>query len=221
MRARRPELFSDSETLVEPQLSREVFEYHLQTLTNRKQEIEFEHFCRKLAEKEICPNLVVQTGPTGGGDSKVDTETYPVADEIAMRWYEGIGREAAQERWAFAFSAKEKWRPKVRADVEKIIRTERGYKLIWFITNQFVKDKDRASVEDTLTKKYGVPIRICDRQWITNAVFEHKRIKLAIDALRLTKFEEKADERRGPRDATFEEAEVEVGEAARDPTHHE
>ena len=72
-----------------------------------------------LPKKEICPNLVVQTGPTGGGDSKVDTETYPVADEIAMRWYEGIGREAAQERWAFAFSAKEKWRPKIRADVEK------------------------------------------------------------------------------------------------------
>ena len=55
MRARRPELFSDSETLVEPQLSREVFEYHLQTLTNRKQEIEFEHFCRKLAEKRDLP----------------------------------------------------------------------------------------------------------------------------------------------------------------------
>jgi hypothetical protein len=32
----------------------------LETLTNRKQEYEFEHFCRKLAEKEICPNLRVQ-----------------------------------------------------------------------------------------------------------------------------------------------------------------
>src|SRR5688572_24720903 len=106
MRARRPELFSDSQTISEPCLSREVFEYQLETLTSRKQEIEFEHFCRKLAEKEICPNLKVQTGPTGGGDSKVDTETYPVADQIALRWYEGIGREASQERWAFVFSAK-------------------------------------------------------------------------------------------------------------------
>jgi hypothetical protein len=95
MRARRPELFSDSRILGELPLTREVFEYHLNTLTGRKQEIEFEHFCRRLAEKELCPNLMPQTGPTGGGDSKVDAETYPVADEIALRWYEGIGRESS------------------------------------------------------------------------------------------------------------------------------
>lgn len=106
MRARRPELFSDSKPLVEPRLTREVFEFQLQTITKHKKEIEFEHFCRRLAEKEICPNLIPQTGPTGGGDSKVDTETYPVADHISLLWYEGVGREASQERWAFAFSAK-------------------------------------------------------------------------------------------------------------------
>jgi hypothetical protein len=93
----------------------------LETLTRRKQEIEFEHFCRRLSEKEICPNLLPQTGSTGGGDSKVDTETYPVSDEISLRWYEGKGREASQERWAFAFSTKKDWRSKVRSDVEKII----------------------------------------------------------------------------------------------------
>jgi hypothetical protein len=209
MRARRPELFSDSQLIHEPQLSREVFEYQLETLTSRKQEIEFEHFCRKLAEKEICPNLLPQTGPTGGGDSKVDSETYPVADEIALRWYEGIGREAAQERWGFAFSAKKKWRPKVRADVEKIVEAQRDYKLIWFITNQFVKDKDRAAEEDALTKQHGVPVRILDKQWIVKVVFEHKRLKLAIDALRLPGFEERAEQQRGPLD-TERQAELET-----------
>ncbi|HZI85521.1 MAG TPA: hypothetical protein VFD48_01720 [Pyrinomonadaceae bacterium] len=200
MRARRPELFSDSQTISEPCLSREVFEYQLETLTSRKQEIEFEHFCRKLAEKEICPNLKVQTGPTGGGDSKVDTETYPVADQIALRWYEGIGREASQERWAFAFSAKKTWRAKVKSDVKEIVNTGRDYKLIWFITNQSVSDKKRAAVEDELTSKYGVPVHILDRQWIIKCVFEHKRFKLAIDALRLTGFEDKSEQRRGPLD---------------------
>jgi len=123
MRARRPELFSDSLIYQEPHLSREIFAYHLDTLTNRKQEYEFEHFCRRLAEKELCPNLIPQTGPTGGGDGKVDTETYPVADAVSMRWYEGIGRDAAQERWAFAISAKKKWRPKIQSDVAKIVET--------------------------------------------------------------------------------------------------
>ena len=69
MRARHPDLFSDTRVDDVPLLPRAVFEYHLDTLTSRKQEYEFEHFCRKLAEKEICPNLRVQTGPAGGGDS--------------------------------------------------------------------------------------------------------------------------------------------------------
>ncbi len=135
MRARRPELFSDSITYQEPQLTREVFEYYLDSLTSRKQENDFEHFCRKLAEKELCPNLIPQTGPTGGGDSKVDTETYPVADAISLRWYEGIGREPAQERWAFAFSAKKKCRAKVQSDVGKRRGSDQAkYSIFWTIS---------------------------------------------------------------------------------------
>jgi hypothetical protein len=56
-------------------------------LSIRVQELlEFEHFCRRLAEKELCPNLLPHTGPTGGGDSKVDAETYPVAEQVSLRW---------------------------------------------------------------------------------------------------------------------------------------
>ncbi len=105
MRYRHPDLFSDSVIDQSTSLSSEVFEYCLETITSDKQELEFEHFCRKLAEKEICPNLIPQTGPIGGGDSQVDSETYPVSDLTALCWYEGIGREASSERWAFAFSA--------------------------------------------------------------------------------------------------------------------
>ena len=122
MRFRHPDLFSDTRVDDVPRLPKEVFEYHLDTLTSRKQEYQFEHFCRKLAEKEICPNLRVQTGPTGGGDSKVDTETYPVAEEIAERWWIG-SPSAGSERWAFAFSAKKDWKSKVKADVKSILST--------------------------------------------------------------------------------------------------
>ena len=93
-------------------------------MTNRKQEYEFEYFARKLVERELCPNLVTQTGPTGGGDSKVDTETYPVSEEIAIRWYVGINIAASQERWAFAFSTKKAWQPKLRSDIDKIVATD-------------------------------------------------------------------------------------------------
>jgi len=71
MRTRRPELFSDSSHTIEHLLGRSVLDYQLDTLTNRKQENDFEYFCPKLSEKELCPNLLPQTGPTGGGDKEL------------------------------------------------------------------------------------------------------------------------------------------------------
>ncbi|MEG4035246.1 hypothetical protein QUA03_15600 [Microcoleus sp. S36b_A4] len=186
MRARRPYLFSDTQVVGEPLLDRSFLEYHLETLTNRSQEKDFEHFCRRLAEKELCPNLLPQTGPTGGGDSKVDSETYPVSDTVSLRWYEGIGREAASERWAFAISAKKEWRSKVRSDVQGIVETQRGYTLIYFISNQYIKDKDRATIEDELRIKYNVNVRVLDRTWILDKVFQNKREHLAIENLKIS-----------------------------------
>jgi hypothetical protein len=186
MRARRPYLYSDTKVGGEPLLDRNFLEYHLETLTNRSQEKDFEHFCRRLSEKELCPNLSPQTGPTGGGDSKVDSETYPVSDAVSLRWYEGVGREAATERWAIAISAKQQWRPKVRSDVQGIIETQRGYTLIYFISSRYIKDKDRASIEDELLKKYNVNIRVLDRTWILDKVFQNKREYLAIETLKIS-----------------------------------
>jgi hypothetical protein len=186
MRARRPYLFSDTQVVGEPLLDRSFLEYHLETLTNRSQEKDFEHFCRRLAEKEICPNLLPQTGPTGGGDSKVDSETYPVSDAVSIRWYEGVGREAASERWAFAISAKQQWRPKVRSDVQGIVETQRGYTLIYFISSRYIKDKDRASIEDELFNKYNVNVRVLDRTWILDKVFQNKRERIAIETLKIS-----------------------------------
>lgn len=185
MRARQPYLFSDTQVVGESLLDRSFLDYQLETLTNRSQEKDFEHFCRKLAEKELCPNLLPQTGPTGGGDSKVDSETYPVSDAVSLRWYEGVGREAASERWAFAISAKQQWRSKVRSDVQGIVETQRGYTLIYFISSRYIKDKDRANIEDELRKKYNVNVRVLDRTWILDKVFQNKREHLASETLKI------------------------------------
>lgn len=217
MRARRPEQFSDSRTADAPPLEKSFFEYHLETLTSRSDEKPFELFCRRLAQKEICPNLIPQTGPTGGGDSKVDTETYPVAAEFAERWYEG-NPSAASERWAFAFSAKKDWRGKVRSDVKKIAETKRGYSLIYFFSSQFIKDRDRAATEDELTKSFGIPVRIVDRSWIVEKVFERRHFSLAIDSLNINISTPK-EKVKGPRDAEkraeFDELERQIADQDR------
>lgn len=188
LKARRPERFSDSVHEGVTELDRSLLEYHLASVTSRSQETEFARFAHRLCEKEICPNLLPQTGPTGGGDSKVDAETYPVADKLALGWYEGVGRSASEERWAFAFSAKEDWAPKCRSDIAKLVATSRGYAKAFFVTNQAVPDRKRAAEEDVLRAKYKIDVRILDRSWILNRVFAGRHEGIAIEELRLTAF---------------------------------
>ena len=200
MREKRPYLFSDSDVDRSASLPRANFEYHLETLTARKQEYEFEDFCRKLAEKELCPNLTIQTGPTGGGDGKTDAETYPVANKIAKRWWIGTP-SSGSERWAFAFSAKKDWKPKLKSDVKKIAETGRSYDVVYFITNQFASDKDKAKLQDDLSKQYSFRVQVLDRSWIVEKVYVNGHLTMAIDTLAIEGAQAETVQKFGPKDA--------------------
>ena len=220
MRARHPDLFSDTRVADVPRLPKAVFEYHLDSLTSRKQEYEFEYFCRKLAEKTICPNLRPQTGPTGGGDSKVDTETYPVAEEITERWWIG-SPSAGSERWAFAFSAKKRWKPKIKADVDSILSTGRDYKRIYFFTNQFVSDRERSAQEDMLSKHARIPVHIVDRAWIVEKIYDGGLIELAIATLGIEDARSDKVSQPGPRDVTRLRELEELDRQVADPSRYQ
>jgi hypothetical protein len=182
MRQIRPELYSDSTARTSHQLNAEVLSHHLDTLTDRNQTHEFELFCRKLCERTICPNLRPATGPEGGGDSKADTETTPVSDEIENLTYVGLANSGS-ERWAFAFSAKKTWADKARSDVAGIVATKRGYTKIFVVTSRAARAKDRARVEDELSLEYGLPVTIHDRSWILDEVIDKNRRDLAYNYL--------------------------------------
>lgn len=186
-----PEQFSDSKTIKIGKLDQNFFDFYLETLTSKGLEKEFEKFCRQLAEVEICPNLLPQTGPTGGGDSKVDSETYPVSELISERWYYGKGDKGGKERWAFAISAKKDWKPKVKSDVKKIAEVNetvaRDYTKVFFMTNQYVSDKKRADTEDSLRKEFNLDVRILDRTWLLEKVFNSSSNKeIAINSFNLS-----------------------------------
>ncbi len=203
LQSRRPERFSDSTFAEERELDRSQLEYHLDTLTNRGQELDFERFARRLAERKICPNLLPQTGPRGGGDSKVDSETYPVAENLALAWFVGKNTRAAHERWAFAFSTAKEWKPKAKADIEKLASTGRGYVKAFFVTNQFVSDRRRAGFEDQLRETYELDVRILDRNWILESVFSGNHVDLVENELRL-RVQARQVIRKGPRDTERE-----------------
>ena len=183
MREWHPDLFPDTPPLDETILEQGLLEYHLETLTERKQELIFEEFCRRLAQLEICPNLRPQTGPIGGGDSKVDSSTYPVAPYLAERVYFGSPTPATTESWAFAFSCKKRWKEKAKSDVEKIAGLDREFSRVYFISSHFTRDKTRSELESQLAKQHGFEVHILDRTWIVKVVFEHGRQSVAIHTL--------------------------------------
>lgn len=193
-----PDQFSDSTIIKKASFGRDFLEYHLSKISGHSQEKDFERFCKAILEQEICPNLLPQTGPTGGGDSKADTETYPVSEQLTESWLVGYGDKAGVERWAFAISAKADWRSKVKSDVKKIVETitaGREYKKIFFISNQLIPDKKRAEVEDDLRSKYGIDVRILSMDWLLDAVFRNENNrKIAVNTLGLS--ENLLDEKR-------------------------
>lgn len=215
MRQLRPEYYSDTAERTTYQLDAPTLEYHLDTITARNQTHEFEIFCRKLCERTICPNLKPATGPEGGGDSKADTETIPIADEIATFSYVGEP-SAGRERWAFAFSAKKKWTGKVRSDVAGIVATHRGYQKIYCLTARFARAKDRARLEDELTKQHGTNVIILDRTWIVEQVIDGDRKDLAFNYLGVG--QEIADTHRlGPSDYSRAQQLDDIERELRDP----
>ncbi len=185
-RKKRPEYFSDSEKIYEVKLPREHFAYELsQISTNQKQDA-FETLGRRLAEKFISPSLIPQVGPTGGGDGKTDSETYPVSEVISERWFVPENGWNKNENWAFAISAKQDWKSKIRSDVDKIVKTNRGYTKIFFITNQQIASKKKKETQDELRKEFDIEVIILDGEWIIEKIYANDLISLAVDSLNLS-----------------------------------
>lgn len=107
LKTQYPNNYSDSVENPTPSLSKESLSFFLSSLSSLSKEHEYESFCRMLVRAAIAPNLIIQTGPTGGGDSKVDSETYPVDEDLAEAWPYAESVNASGERWAFAMSVKQ------------------------------------------------------------------------------------------------------------------
>lgn len=131
----------------------------------------FERFARALCERFVCPFLKPSTGPEGGGDGKVDTETVRISEEVAERRFEGRA-DRGHERWGFAFSTKEDWKTKARHDVAAMVGTRRGYASAFFVTSQYARSKDRSALQDAIAAEHGVAVEILDRNWIVDNVIE-------------------------------------------------
>ena len=198
---RRPEYFSDSKIIDEAVLPREVLAYELSKISTNQKQDEFETLCRRLAEKYITPNLVPQVGPTGGGDGKTDSETYPVSPSISDRWFVPENGWNKDEKWAFAISAKEAWKGKAKGDIKKIVETKRDYTRVYFMTNQLVSSKKKKDAQDEFGKEFDIVIVILDGEWILEHIYNNNITDVAVDSLNLSNAYKSKEKQLGANDS--------------------
>jgi hypothetical protein len=180
-RESHPDEFSDSKSAEVTEIDREVIDHALASITTNNQEQSFERFCIRVCEVRVCPNLIPNTGPAGGGDGKVDADTFPVADSLSF--FEGVGKQATDERWAIAISAKKNWKQKLDGDVKSILSTGRSYARVIFVTNQAVPSKERQKAQDELEYLHKLPVTILDRTWLIDSITFHNCAQIAVDEL--------------------------------------
>lgn len=181
--SRRPEFFSDSEIRYEVPLTRELFDLQLARLSTDKKHSEFEKFVVAVSRRLITPNIKPQTGPDGGGDGKVDAETYEVSDDISDKWYSEECGAHGKEKWAFTISCRSSWKEKIKSDVKKAVETGRGYARVLCFSNQLIKADLRLALEESLSKQYDVKVDIFDATWCRDAVFQNGCIDVALAEL--------------------------------------
>lgn len=171
-----PEQFSDSIIVDKIDCPKDFLSYHIEGLSKSNAHFEFEDFCRKLIERTICPNLIVETGPAAGGDGKVDTENYPVSPVLQEKWY--FSQNPNNEKWAFAISLRKDWKEKCDEDIKKIINTNRGYTKIFFISGQAIKNNLRLEYQDKKSQLENIDIIVLDKTWIIDKVLNRYNLDL-------------------------------------------
>lgn len=209
-RKRRPEYFSDSETIVEQNIPKEVLAFELEKISTNQKQDEFETLCRRMSEKYIAPNLIPQVGPTGGGDGKTDYETHPVSKVISDRWFVPENGWKKDEKWAFAISSKEEWKSKVKGDVKKIIDTGREYTKVYFISNQLISSKKKKDTQDELNEEFSIEVIILDAEWILEKIYGNKDFDIVIDSLNLSDSYKKENVTHGPNDSIRQKALIDI-----------
>lgn len=216
----RPENFSDSEIYSSTKLTKEILAYELEKITTNQKENQFETLARKMAERLIVPNLIPQVGPTGGGDGKTDSETYPVSESVSDRWFIPENGWSKDEKWAFAISAKEAWKSKLKSDIKNILSTKREYTRVYFITNQTPSSKRKKDTQDDYILEFDIDIVILDGKWILENVYTHGLINLVVDSLSLSSSLKEKDKLIGPNDLKRENSLKEIENNISNPNRY-
>src|SRR6266481_552679 len=105
---------------VNPAEAATLIGFALSQLGARNAHHEFEHLCRELARRRICPNILPATGPvSGGGDQGADFESYKVGATVEDSSVTStFFSRSVPDKWLFACSLELNYKKKVNEDLQ-------------------------------------------------------------------------------------------------------
>src|SRR5208337_4502451 len=143
-----------------PDEAAQYIRFALSELGERNAHHEFEHLCRNLTRKRICPNIIPSTGPvSAGGDKGIDFESYPVIGTENERDFPSFFARAAQDPAIFACSLRKDFETKISEDVRKVSGTGDKPNVVYFSNHPIQKSKQAELISRVWTD-FAVRLRI-------------------------------------------------------------
>ncbi len=148
------------ETAVTPEQAARLIRFALSELSSENAHHEFEHLCRHLTRRKICPNVIPATGPvSGGGDQGADFESFPTAPDSAPNYSRF---QSDDGRWVFACSLEKNIKKKIRHDLASTDKLVPRPTKLFFFHHQPIKVSDRHKLQQLAVEQYNIELNVFD-----------------------------------------------------------
>jgi hypothetical protein len=139
---------------------------------------DFEHLCRHLTRRKVCPNIVPATGPvSAGGDQGADFETYKVA--AGAQALSAFFSKSVQDKWLFACSLEKNYKKKIKSDLKAAKEFPEPVQQLVFFHNAPIPTSSRHKLKKDAIEEFGIELEIFDSKAIAEMLADRETVWIA------------------------------------------
>ena len=163
---------------ITPEEAAKLIGFALAELSIENAHHEFEHLCRHLARRKICPNIIPATGPvSAGGDQGADFETYKVGDAEGSQ--ARFFSQSVKDKWLFACSLEKNYKKKIKGDLQAASDFGEPVQRLVFFHNAPIPTSTRHKLKQQAAEQFRLELEIFDSKAISEMLSDHETVWIA------------------------------------------
>ena len=161
---------------VNPAEAATLIGFALSQLSARNAHHEFEHLCRELTRRRICPNILPATGPvSGGGDQGADFESFKVGKTVNCSYlHSTFFSRSVSEKWLFACSLEANYKKKIAEDLQAAKSFGEPVTRLVFFHHLPIKVSARNKLKKEARERYSLDLEVFDGQAISQMLADRE-----------------------------------------------